>query len=62
MTLWHGSLYNMGSSNPEAGRDVYKNLKNVYDRIFFAKIENDKKPLTVFAKKLHYRSLVTYLA
>lgn len=45
MTLWHGSLYNMGSSNPEAGRDVYKILKNVYDRIFFAKIENDKKPL-----------------
>ena len=41
-------------------RGVFRNQSNIYDGVFFAKIVNGFKPLTIFAKKLHHRCLTGF--
>ena len=37
-------------------RGVFRTHSNIYGRVFFAKIVNGYKPLSIFAKTLHCRS------
>ena len=41
-------------------RSVFRTLSNIYYVAFLAKIVNNIKPLTIFAKKLHHRCLTGF--
>ena len=41
-------------------RGIFRTLSNIKDGAFFAKIVNDVKPLTIFAKKLNHGCLTRF--